>query len=422
MKQILSSIKRRSFTFPQPRGQALIVVALVLVGLMGVAGLVIDGGNAFADRRKAQNAADTTALAGAFARIREGPTWVSAAMNMAKINGYDNNGTTNIVRIYSPPASGPYKGKIEYIQVIIVSNVKTYLAGVVGVKNITNTVTAIARTTTPRYAPILNGNAVISLAPKSDCEDHKSFWAHGEGTLDITGGGVFINSNNPTCALIQQGGGSIRIRDKSLIRIVGGASIQKPQLLTPSVSTGAIPIDYPPPFIPPDVRCKKGAAVSKDGTSMTAGSWDGDFPPAGVTRLGSGIYCLNNNFVIGDGVGLSGKNVVFKVEHGAIHFSGSARVELTPPKGGPLAGLLIYLPMDNHSRVALNAARDSIIRGTILAPGADIHIKGNDSKYGFHSQIIGYTIDLDGTSNVIIIYIKSQNYNALSAPEIQLVQ
>ena len=52
------------------RGQALIVIALALVGIIGVAGLVIDGGNAFQDRQQAQNAADAAALASAYARSR----------------------------------------------------------------------------------------------------------------------------------------------------------------------------------------------------------------------------------------------------------------------------------------------------------------------------------------------------------------
>ena len=61
------------------RGQALIIVALALVGLFGMAGLVVDGGNAFQDRQRAQNAADSAALASAHARITGGNT-VDAAM------------------------------------------------------------------------------------------------------------------------------------------------------------------------------------------------------------------------------------------------------------------------------------------------------------------------------------------------------
>ena len=41
---------------PIKRGQALIVIALALAGLIGILGLVVDGGNAFLDRRKARKA------------------------------------------------------------------------------------------------------------------------------------------------------------------------------------------------------------------------------------------------------------------------------------------------------------------------------------------------------------------------------
>ena len=45
-----------------------------------------------------------------------------------------------------------------------------------------------------------------------------------------------------------------------------------------------------------------------------------------------------------------------------------------------------------------------------------------ESRYGFHSQIIGYTIELDGNSNIIVRYINEQNYDALINPEIQFGQ
>jgi Flp pilus assembly protein TadG len=46
------------------RGQALVVIVFALVGLLVVAGLAIDGGMVFLDRRRMQNAADAAALAG----------------------------------------------------------------------------------------------------------------------------------------------------------------------------------------------------------------------------------------------------------------------------------------------------------------------------------------------------------------------
>ena len=46
------------------RGVTAIFLAVILVGLMALVGLVIDGSNAYAQRRQMQNAADTAATAG----------------------------------------------------------------------------------------------------------------------------------------------------------------------------------------------------------------------------------------------------------------------------------------------------------------------------------------------------------------------
>jgi hypothetical protein len=228
---------------------------------------------------------------------------------------------------------------------------------------------------------------------------------------------VFVNSNNPTCAIFTNGSGSIRIRDQHTINVVGGASIQKPQLLTPQVTVGASPVGYPAPFFLPKFGCAKAAEVSADGTSMSAGNWEGQFPPEGVTRLGAGVYCLNDGMHITGN--LQGNNVVFKVEAGEVRFS-SADIVLNAPNSGNNAGLLIYVPPDNKSRVVLNGGPGSAIKGTILAPASPIIIKGMDSQQGFHSQIIGYTIEADGNSNVVIVYNDEQNWDSMNQPELQL--
>ncbi|HJR80341.1 MAG TPA: Tad domain-containing protein [Anaerolineales bacterium] len=402
---------------PFERGQALIVIALALVGLVGMAGLVIDGGNAFQDRQKAQNAVDSAALASAHARIR-GEDLVAVALATAAQNGYNNDGVTNLVSLYTPPKDGPHAGDIEYIQVIITSHVNLYFARVIGRERITNTVEATARTTIPEVGPLLDGAAIASLAPDSNCFNRLSFWVHGEATLDITGGGVFVNSKNPTCALVEQGNGSIRVSDGYSIAIVGGASIQKTRLITPAVTVGATPVGYPPPFFMPKVGCGGDAEISLDGTTMSAGAWGEEFPPPGVTRLGGGVYCLSNGMhVTGH---LEGHNVIFKVTGGEVRFSSGADIKLDAPNGGDNAGLLIYLPVENRSRVVLNGGAGSSIQGTILAPGSPILIKGMDAKSGFHSQIIGYTIEADGTSNVVINYKPEQNFQSLNMPEVQL--
>jgi len=400
------------------RGQALIIIVFAIVGLIGITALAVDGGNAYLDRREAQNAADTAALAGAFTRIRGGQNWVAKTLEMAAENGYPNDGVRSTVEVLSPPMSGPFAGNIEYIQVVITSYVPTYFAGVVGRDTIINRVEAVSRTKSSELTEILKGQALISLAPTSNCQNEVAFWVHGEATLNLTGGGVFVNSNNPDCALLEQGSGSLIVNGGHPINIVGGASIQKPHLVVPyPPDTGAAPVTYPPPFLPPEVKCGKAAEISKNGDTLSPGYWDGDFPPEGVENLKSGNYCVDD-FIMSSG-SLSGNRVTIKVD-GEVRWSGSANIDLTAPEKGDLAGLLIYLPIENRNKVALNGGPGSRIRGTILAPGAKVIINGIDTSHGYHSQIIAYTIDAKGDQLVNIVYNDSENFDAFTFPEVQL--
>src|SRR5512141_3125363 len=55
-------------THSSQRGQVLIIFVFVIIVLIGFVGLAVDGGNVYADRRHAQNAADAAALLGAVTR------------------------------------------------------------------------------------------------------------------------------------------------------------------------------------------------------------------------------------------------------------------------------------------------------------------------------------------------------------------
>jgi len=406
------------------RGQALILIVFAIIGLVGITALAVDGGNAFLQKRRTQNAADSTAFASALARIK-GSGWISETYAIAKQNGFDNNGKTNTVQIFSPPVNGPYVKNVEYIQVIITNHFPTLFGSVIGVNELTVQAEAISRTKTPEIKEILNGNAVISLAPTSDCNSTRAFWVHGESTLDISGGGIFVNSNNPQCALITNGNGSLRLEPSQEISVVGGASIQKPKLLTPFPPlTNGIPISFPPPFFLPKIGCgTKIAQISEDGISMSPGGYGDDiFPPPGVHYLDAGVYCIGGDFILEGGNWLQGGGVVISMDEGSLRWNGGAHVDLGAPTGGEHAGLLIFAPIENKNRMVINTDDTSVLRGTILMPGANIHLNGGDSQLGYHSQIIGYTIESDGQSNIVIKYQDDQNYDTFNMPEIQLTQ
>jgi hypothetical protein len=406
------------------RGQALIIIVFSILGLMGMSALAIDGGNAYVDRRRAETAASAAALSASITRI-EGGNWRSAALASAKTNGYDNNGVSNTVELNTPPLNGPYIGNSEYIEVIITSHLRTYFGPVIGVPLINNVVRAVSQSKPAEYGQMFDGYALVSLAPRSKCDRQRSFWIHSEATINLEGGGLFINSNNPDCAFIQFGSGSVRIRDDSPFTVVGGAQVQKPKLITPfPMQTGAIPMPYPPAIQMPKVGCGAAIAVADELTGiMTSGNWgDEDFPPDGIHTLENGIYCINGDLIVDAGERLFGDNVVLLIEHGSVHISGNAEVQLSSPKTGDLKGLLMYVPIKNKSIIALSGDEKSSYQGTIFAPGADVRINGLDSDFGYHSQIIGYYIEVDGTSNIHIKYIDEQNYDAYKMPEVILSQ
>jgi hypothetical protein len=110
------------------RGQVLALSALLITVLLGIIGLVIDGGFFYAQRRHAQSAADAASLAATY-RLATGGTDAQAsatALEYAAANGYDNDGTSNTVTVNIPPTSGAFSGQPYHAEVIIDEEPNTF--------------------------------------------------------------------------------------------------------------------------------------------------------------------------------------------------------------------------------------------------------------------------------------------------------
>jgi hypothetical protein len=405
-----------------PRGQALLLIALGIVALIGLTAITIDGGNAYSEKRHAQNAADTTVLAAALAKVRN-EDWHGVGLQRASSNGYDNNGTTNTVVLYNcddPAAScGFYQGNPEYVQAIIGATIDTYFAPVVGIRQLHIRVNAVARAAPPKSDQMFNGQAVVGLAPH-DCQAVKY---QGNASTSIPYGGIFVNSDCADSAFFNHSG-SAQLSTPSLCA-VGGIEVD-PGALAPGtvVTTGCQSVGYPPPgIIEPDPICTGNAL--KVGTTLTAGTFTGTFPPAGVTNLQSGIFCVNGDFDLGSTDSLTGHDVVIRVNGGHdVRWNAGAVVNLTAPTSGPFQGLLLLLPLPSdpstcsNSTVRLNGHSSSHIVGTIMAMCSDVIVEGTGSS-GIFGQIIGYTVELTGTSNNSIIYDNAQNYDAMQPGSVE---
>ncbi|HEU4672421.1 MAG TPA: TadE/TadG family type IV pilus assembly protein [Candidatus Limnocylindrales bacterium] len=146
------------------RGQTLVIVALAMVAILGMAGLVVDGGNAFSQQRSVQNALDAASEAGAVVLVQNLPFEVkgqtgpktdtdvfNAMVNVAGVNSVtsptgeytDIDGNVIGVTVGSlgnvPPPSGA-----AGVRATGSRNFSTYFAHVFGIGSFTATASATA--------------------------------------------------------------------------------------------------------------------------------------------------------------------------------------------------------------------------------------------------------------------------------------
>jgi hypothetical protein len=382
----------------------------------------------FSDRRHAQNAADTAALDAALAYIRDPNAadpglniWVGEGLDRASSNGYDNDGTRSTVAVElcsvtSDPCDSLPAGAdpASYIQVQIVSNVNTYFARVVGIRQITNRVEAVAQVVPSVYEEMFNGNAVVGTAPH-DCH---AVTYQGNADTTITGGGIFVMSDCPNSAFFNNSNAA-QLTAPSLCA-VGGIDYNPGAINIPSINTGCQPPKLP---VEPNISCT-GNAV-KTGNHLSPGNWVGSFPPNGVEILDSGVYCVDGNFRVNGTQNLTGIGVVIKMVDGDVRLEGSGNLHLEAPTSGDFDGLVIYMPSaTNCDEIIFNGTGDFYLRGTVLAPCSDITINGTGDGVppdgGILGQVIGYTVDISGTSGVNLVYDDAHNWDSLTQPQIKV--
>lgn len=112
------------------RGQAIVLIAFVMVGLIAMLGLSVDGGGLLFLYRDARNATDAATLAAAYARCTNGDL-EEAGKKTAADNGFNNNGTQNRVFVDNPPLDGVGAGDENYIKVKIEAFKPSYFIQIV---------------------------------------------------------------------------------------------------------------------------------------------------------------------------------------------------------------------------------------------------------------------------------------------------
>ncbi len=217
-------------------GQAIVIIALVMIALVAFAGLVFDGGTAYAERRRMQNAAEAGALAGAYKLAYGGPSlrnWeVNAAITQYAINRnaqsryggqtadfqayyIDADGNSTGASVKDNQGEGPINNA-HGVMVIATTSFNTFFMNVIGMP--VGTVSAQAKA---KFVPPNNVSNLSPIMPKClnpNATDFSQCGFKADGTLynlwDGGGPGNFgwadwWNSNPPATEPICSSGGGL---------------------------------------------------------------------------------------------------------------------------------------------------------------------------------------------------------------------
>jgi Flp pilus assembly protein TadG len=112
-------------------GNVLVLLAVMLPALLGIVGLVIDGGLMMANYRALQHATDAAATASAM-DLRLGKSTVTATATANEFIHVSNQLPNASVVVHIPPTSGPFAGRAGYVEVSAETNYRSRFMPIVG--------------------------------------------------------------------------------------------------------------------------------------------------------------------------------------------------------------------------------------------------------------------------------------------------
>ncbi|MBN2387692.1 MAG: hypothetical protein JXB85_11795 [Anaerolineales bacterium] len=132
----------------------------------------------------------------------------------------------------------------------------------------------------------------------------------------------------------------------------------------------------------------------------------------------------SGQWIVNGGSTVTSNDAFFYLTSGNITWNGSSNINLhAPPPGDQFAGLLIYMPWStNTSNVIFNGGSNINITGTYLAPHCPMTFNGSVDADAMHSQIIAYTILVNGGTTIDVTYNPAEQFGPPQPPIVELVR
>jgi Flp pilus assembly protein TadG len=414
--------------FGPRNGQAIILVvvaaSLILIGALGFA---IDGGQVYAQRQMAQAAADAAAEAGIMSIMRgtnatSTYTFGTGATPIASSTCTTSDGRTPCVYARNNGFGGTAADTVTLSYPSSVSGA-TLTAATVPAFEVT-----VQRTLHTGFIQFLKGPATTSISAKAiaglvgtvspdsifvlDPSAKDALSVTGASIVNVTGGGVAINSSNAEAALVS---GSSQI-NAAAISVVGGINVKGTSTTTPGAVAGtpvvADPLASLPPLTPASCATHPTQYSPPNGTVLIPGTYCGGISVSGIASVtfSAGQYIINGGGLsFGNSAVAAGSNVIFyltgtNATYASVSATGASTVTLTGPTSGTYQGILFYqdrtlCTVTTCPGASFGNSAAVTFTGTLYFPTTKVSFSGA-AETASNMAVVADEVSFAGSSNI----------------------
>jgi Flp pilus assembly protein TadG len=363
-------------------GQSLVLSALLITALIGLVGLVVDGGEAANEQQIVRSAADGAALAGAYS-ISKGST-IAAATTLAGqvlVAVPLPAGDLTMTYLDSSGAVTAVAASVTNVRATVVDNHTTYFIEALGVPTLR--LTATAEASTGSSSGVSAACAVCVMAGTGT-----GFREFDNGSDVITGGPLQVNSSSGS-ALRQGDDASLTAPS---ISVVGGVT-KGNGTITPTPTTGVSAIADPLAAIPVPVVAGAAASFTAPGgtSTLSPGVYSTVTVNTGSTlTLSPGTFVITTQLNVNGGTLMATGVTIFLTcttyptacgsgALGGYITVGSGSFTLSPPTSGPYFGLTVFADRNNVSRNTFSSSTATVSGTWYTLAMALADISGDDT-------------------------------------------
>lgn len=403
-KKMLKAFKK---LWNDKRGNALIIAGAALPLVIGSAGLATDTIQWALWKRQLQRAADSSALAGVYARVQNNSGQTAAQAVDADLADNNNTGIT-LLSGYPQVAYPTNANWTNGVRVTLALQEK------LGFSSLFLSNPPVI-TTQATAATIRTGvYCVVSLEPTSAT----GITATGNGSIDL-GCGMITNSTSLTAA-IATGSSTVNATPIAAVGNISDSDNWNSAELLPFTVKQEDPFEdvNPPTFSP----CQGGSNRLRvtsgdpavDRSTDTGVVCFSEMNLNGDVTLGSATYVIDGgDFDVGAQahVSCTGCTIILTNSDssptatiGTVDINGGAEIDMSAPTGGTYEDILIYQDRRAQSSSSavnkINGNSDSLLTGAFYFPNQQLQINGTAGLNFSCAKFVARTVDFSGNGSI----------------------